>query len=432
MGDDDRKSGFSALTSLASATDEVDVGPKERSRANASPGSDRGSKDPENTEQEVRENGTSSSSDSAGLEENTWSSGPRKQPSGSRGWVWFVVAAVGILWILNVAEDGTQSPTKTRPIGMSASDTSPRPTQPETPEFTKPPAGTNRTLTMDIQNALAQLGYDPGAADGIYGRKTKAAIEAFQHGYGMNIDGRESQDLLRDLRRAIDQEPKPFSSGDGASSEPFRREALSQRGFSKEKIEVLGQWITFSNPTGYCTLGTSPSEQELLILTRRSLGDDVRLLHAAVLCTELDDYKNGRRDMLDHWLQIQLIGPGGDFKRIETSREALLEAVSTSIPRVNAEEINRRLRSSFEGSHISLSQPQLNPLGRDGNAVYFSMRMNMTVESSIRVITGMSGITLLNSLPITINVYEGTGLSRSRENLQPVLQELLTSLLTEN
>ena len=136
--------------------------------------------------------------------------------------------------------------------------------------------------------------------------------------------------------------------------------------------------------------------------------------------------------MLDHWLQIQLIGPGGEFKRIETSREALLEAISTSSPRVNSEEINRRLRASFEGSHISLSQPQVNPLGRDGNAVYFSMRMNMTVESSIRAITGISGITLLNSLPITVNVYEGTGLSRSRENLQPVLQELLTSLLTEN
>src|SRR3546814_11429412 len=72
------------------------------------------------------------------------------------------------------------------------------------------------------------------------------------------------------------------------------------------------------------------------------------------------------------------------------------------------------------------------PIGRDGNAVYFSMRMNMSVGESSRPISGISAITLLNSLPLSINVYEGTGSPQSRGQLQAVQQELLNSILTEN
>lgn len=205
-----------------------------------------------------------------------------------------------------------------------------------------------------------------------------------------------------------------------------------QQGTPTETVEVLGQRISFTNPTGYCTPGKSAREVELLDIARRSLGDSVRLVHAAVLCSELDEYRRGRRDMLDHWFQIQLLGPNGDFKRIEVTREAFLAGVSKSSPRVNSAEINRRLRASFANTGLSISQTQMEPLGRDGNAVYFSMRMSMSVGDSRRPITGISGITLLNSLPLTITVYEGTGSSRSREQLQPVLQELLNSLLTEN
>jgi len=46
--------------------------------------------------------------------------------------------------------------------------------------------------------------------------------------------------------------------------------------------------------------------------------------------------------------------------------------------------------------------------------------------------TGIAGFTLINSLPIAVNVYEATGSPQSRRNLLKVQQELLGSLLTEN
>jgi hypothetical protein len=210
------------------------------------------------------------------------------------------------------------------------------------------------------------------------------------------------------------------------------QEPVIQRSEATESVEVLGQQISFSNPRGYCTPGKSTREVELMDLARRSLGEGSRLVHAAVRCSELEDYRSGRRDMLDHWLQIQLLGPKGNFRRIEMPREAFLSGLSKSSPRVNADELNQRLKTSFENSDISLYDMKFESIGRDGNAVYFSIRMSMTVGEISRPVSGISGVTLLNSLPLSINVYEGTGSPQSRGQLQAVQQELLNSLLTEN
>ena len=209
-------------------------------------------------------------------------------------------------------------------------------------------------------------------------------------------------------------------------------ETVIQQRAAAESVNVLGQQVLFSNPSGYCTPGESAREVELMDLAKRSLAEGSRLVHAAVLCSELEDYRMGRREMLDHWLQIQLIGPKGNFQRIEMPREAFLSGLSKSTPRVNSAELNRRLKASFENSNVALTDMKFEPIGRDGNAVYFSMRMNMSVGESSRPISGISAITLLNSLPLSINVYEGTGSPQSRGQLQAVQQELLNSLLTEN
>ena len=210
------------------------------------------------------------------------------------------------------------------------------------------------------------------------------------------------------------------------------QETVIQQSAATESVNVLGQQIVFSNPSGYCTPSKSAREVELVDLAIRSLGEGSRLVHAAVRCSELEDYRKRRREMLDHWLQIQLIGSKGNLQRIEVPRETFLSGLSKSSPRVNPTELNRRLKAAFENSDINLTDMNFEPIGRDGNAVYFSMRMNMSVGGSSRPISGVSGITLLNSLPLSINVYEGTGSPKSRAQLQAVQQELLNSLLTEN
>jgi len=41
----------------------------------------------------------------------------------------------------------------------------------------------------DVQSALVRSGFDPGPVDGKMGKKTKAAIKAFQRAHNLNPDG---------------------------------------------------------------------------------------------------------------------------------------------------------------------------------------------------------------------------------------------------
>ncbi len=65
---------------------------------------------------------------------------------------------------------------------------------------TQPRTSQRSQLTIDIQKHLRDLGYNPGPADGIYGSKTKAAIEAFQRKSNLPVDGQPSQALLDHLQ----------------------------------------------------------------------------------------------------------------------------------------------------------------------------------------------------------------------------------------
>ena len=49
--------------------------------------------------------------------------------------------------------------------------------------------GSTGSEVTQIQQRLQELGYDPGAADGIYGTRTKNAIICFQRDYGLSDDG---------------------------------------------------------------------------------------------------------------------------------------------------------------------------------------------------------------------------------------------------
>jgi peptidoglycan DL-endopeptidase CwlO len=49
--------------------------------------------------------------------------------------------------------------------------------------------GTTGSQVMTLQTNLESLGFDPGPVDGIYGSKTKAAVQAFQRSANLNADG---------------------------------------------------------------------------------------------------------------------------------------------------------------------------------------------------------------------------------------------------
>jgi len=47
-----------------------------------------------------------------------------------------------------------------------------------------------------LQEALAAAGFDPGAPDGILGRRTRSATRDYQKAHGLLADGYPTADLL--------------------------------------------------------------------------------------------------------------------------------------------------------------------------------------------------------------------------------------------
>jgi uncharacterized protein (TIGR02594 family) len=62
---------------------------------------------------------------------------------------------------------------------------------------------------IDIQKALAQLGYTPGPLDGVWGRQTAAAVRAFQAKAGLEVDGVVGPQTLAALFPVKPGDPPP-------------------------------------------------------------------------------------------------------------------------------------------------------------------------------------------------------------------------------
>jgi hypothetical protein len=203
-----------------------------------------------------------------------------------------------------------------------------------------------------------------------------------------------------------------------------------------ETLEALGRVLKFTNPAGYCTPGKSERERALVDFSAKALGTGSRLLHMAVACSELADFKAGRKDMLAHWIQIQHVSAKGKYITVDVSREEFLTAVSGALTQkaltIDPKEINRQLEASLGSDELKLSEPQIRPLGRDSDAAYISLRMKASAGGESQIVTAVGGLTVVKQVPVLVNVYEGQGDPKSRAMLSLIVQRSLKSLISEN
>ena len=105
------------------------------------------------------------------------------------------------------------SPTATTPSTTSPATTTPSTTTPSTeapsgftlPEGTKLRRGEDAdpAVVTQLQQALTAAGYEPGPADGTYGRGTEAAVVAFQEANGLSADGVVGPETAAALNQAL-------------------------------------------------------------------------------------------------------------------------------------------------------------------------------------------------------------------------------------
>lgn len=83
--------------------------------------------------------------------------------------------------------------------------------------------GQEDTMIRDAQTKLAALGFDPGPIDGLDGKKTRAAVTAFQASVGLPQDGKVTSELLMALNGS-----KPIVPRVTATGGPIPADWLSQ------------------------------------------------------------------------------------------------------------------------------------------------------------------------------------------------------------
>jgi peptidoglycan hydrolase-like protein with peptidoglycan-binding domain len=77
-----------------------------------------------------------------------------------------------------------------------------------------------RLQIAQVQTSLLQLGYNVGKVDGKLGSKTRAAIKAFQKKQQLSVNGKVSQQLLEQLKMAIENKsPADLSQPDRATQQ---------------------------------------------------------------------------------------------------------------------------------------------------------------------------------------------------------------------
>ena len=143
------------------------------------------------------------------------------------------------------------APVKTEATGATNGVTLPRPRPPEL-EAVRPdgPQRPRAEIIADIQKELAKRGLYEGAADGLYGAKTDAAIRDFEQAAGLRPGSMLDENLLRTIMRT---NAKPRANAEPARLDPIAellappkrvlavQRALAEYGFGQIKPNgVLG------------------------------------------------------------------------------------------------------------------------------------------------------------------------------------------------
>lgn len=111
-------------------------------------------------------------------------------------------------------------------------------TPPVKPQQSVLKRGSKGAFVVELQRNLAALGYAVGAADGIYGEKTEAAVKAFQKARGLAVDGWAGPRTLEAIGKAVaERSAKP-------KIEAAREDAKDQAADEVKKKTGLWQWLT--------------------------------------------------------------------------------------------------------------------------------------------------------------------------------------------
>ncbi|MBT3330448.1 MAG: hypothetical protein HN394_02990 [Rhodospirillaceae bacterium] len=120
-------------------------------------------------------------------------------------------------------------------------------------------------LVRETQALLTQIGFNPGPADGMYGGKTRRAIEAYQSSRGFTVDGRVSPLLASQMRSEVAQIAATPSWGRVSQQQPDPAISATQPFIAKPGSAGGVSSPSLSRITNSLPVTTAPQQQTAVV-----------------------------------------------------------------------------------------------------------------------------------------------------------------------
>ena len=151
------------------------------------------------------------------------------------------------------------------------------PTPTNTEQDRTPAAADRQQETVrQSQLYLAALGFEPGPADGLIGRRTRDAVQNFQRQAGLTPTGRITEELLLLLQSAVAQgqeerqaevsPPAPDGSGSSSGFVVNRAGEILTSHHAVESCASIGATITFGEESHQAKIQARDAENDLALL----------------------------------------------------------------------------------------------------------------------------------------------------------------------
>lgn len=194
-------------------------------------------------------------------------------------------------------------------------------------------------------------------------------------------------------------------------------------------FSLNGKTHEFTFPAGYCPVADTGPERALFNELYDSMQGQTVLLYLVIECQEKKEYFSDKREFFDRFIQIQQITPKGNRSPLPYSRKEFIESTSGNIKQSDKDQIFQRTEKSLKELGVSLQSNEVKKLGHDGSALYYGIKSSAVSDGTVRNSVALGAMTLVNKIPVSVNVYDLSEDPTKRKAMMGNLQVVLKSML---
>lgn len=197
--------------------------------------------------------------------------------------------------------------------------------------------------------------------------------------------------------------------------------------------QVAGRALDIEAPPSYCLLDPGiPAEAELLGNVEDANAGRNRVLVVFVNCEELASWRRGEVASLQRYGNV--LTPIEQTVYPDMARGMFLDELSIAMggtPPVGMEAGEMRLRAAAPALQVGQSE-SLGVLEADEFALYAGIARKLEFEGRAMVMLGIYSMTLVNAVPLSVNLFQPVDNGKAIENLIADQRRFLERLLERN